>query len=77
MRDEFAALVELQGAEVRDEFGGRGAEQCRERKRTLFGGGAEVEFDRAGGAVEAIAVTLRARLAVVGDVFGGVDAEFA
>src|SRR6185312_15406599 len=51
--------------------------QAGQGQRGLFRSGLEVEFDRAADAVEALAVTLRTRRAVVGEIIGGIDAELA
>ena len=69
LRDEFAAGVEREGAEVREKLRGGGGEERGERERR-GPAVAKLKLHGARDAVEAPAVTLGAGRAGVGDVVG-------
>ena len=77
LRDELAAGVEFELAEMREELRRRACEELGEREGRALGAGAEMEFDGARGAVEAGTVALGAGRTGVGKIVGGIDAELA
>jgi hypothetical protein len=73
--DEPAAGIEVEAAQVAEQFRGRGALQRGQGERRGFA--FEMQLHGAADAVEAFAMAGGTGLALVGDVLGRIDAEFA